>query len=79
MLVKSRPPYTYFPDVPGMDWEAILASDRPLVFVNRPEKAMQLCLRGIPAIAVIGMSEDDLADFIRERGGDVTIRTGALH
>lgn len=79
MLAKSRLPYTYFPDAPGMDWKAILASNRALVFVNRPEKAMRLCLRGIPAIAVIGMSEGHLADFIRERGGDVTIRTGALH
>ena len=48
----------FVPSVAAIDWSAVGQDARvPLVVTNRPSHALQLCLAGQPAIAVLGASK----------------------
>lgn len=55
-----------------MDWRRIMADpSQPVALVNRLSVALQLCAAGQPAIAVLGVSGEKLAEFIKKRGARV--------
>jgi hypothetical protein len=66
------------PQVETIDWRAV-ATDvtQPIVITNRPSQALRLCQSGQPAIAVIGMSERAVQQWLRDRGANVKEKKGA--
>ena len=65
----------FFPPVAGLDWARILADPHvPIVFTNDPLKALKFCLQEQPAIAVMGMSESVVRQWLRSRGANVIVR-----
>ena len=47
-----------------------------LVIVDDEIKAIKLSLEGVPAIAIVGVSKERIAEWIRERGANLISRKG---
>ena len=78
-IVRGRARFTYFP-INGLSWDDI-ANDPSagICFVNSKAKAKALCAQGVPAIAALGVTEDELAEVLEELGGDVVRKVGEVH
>lgn len=78
-IVRGRARFIYFP-IDGLSWDDI-ANDPSagICFVNSKAKARTLCAQGVPAIAALGVTEGELAEFLEELGGDVILKEGEVH
>ena len=70
----------YYPRVRNFRWSDVLNNPGiSLVVTDDHLKALKLCSEGTPAIAVVGVSKDQLANWLSSQGADVIVRRGALH
>jgi hypothetical protein len=68
----------FIPEVAGLDWARIAADpSTALVVTNRPSKALRFCEQGLPAIAIMGATQSAIAEWFRDRGGNVIEEAGA--
>lgn len=71
-LKPGQGPLVIFPTVQGLDWDAIKRDQQqPLVIVNNPVRAYELCVQGQPTIAILGASRGWVRKWIQNRGGTV--------
>lgn len=70
----------YYPRVRNFRWVDVLRNPSiSLRVTNDHLEALKLCSEGSPAIAVVGVPKEQLAEWLSSQGAAVIVRNGALH